>query len=379
MRHPYGLRKFFNYPSEFCGTDNWINGVNGVSRNRDMKSPSLPSGGVQSLMEEADADALLLFDCCNAAATTTSKLQQDQRGVTEAIAACGYETFAPEVGEHSFTNALIETLATASKGMPFSVGYLHNRILNRLKCWVPCIERDNKGKMREDVDGRLEYERQPRRTPIYSLLVESKPRRSILLAPLGKPRATRELSQAATLNVTEITKEHIVKLSGTSRRAKKRKGSQSAGSHIQTCSQVILSIQLEGDELDVPAWRECIRLFPAEAKDIKIEGVYSSFSTLLLVRMPVAIWSLLPENQAYSFVGYVTSENRVTVEMAEELGQEISMPSVAFKKLPNSVEEDECQQGTREVFDRDPISQIDFSRVQIAKSLAVQLDLFLAE
>jgi hypothetical protein len=85
-------------------------------------------------MEEAESDAVLLYDCCNAAATTTSDSQQDQRGVTEVIAACGYEAVAAEVGEHSFTNALVETLAAASKGVPFSVADLSNRIINRLKC-----------------------------------------------------------------------------------------------------------------------------------------------------------------------------------------------------------------------------------------------------
>jgi hypothetical protein len=49
---------------------------------------------------------------------------------------------------------------------------------------------------------------------------------------------------------------------------------------------------------------------PPECKDVKIEGRYDSFSTLLLVRISVATWNLLPENPAYSFVGFVTSENK---------------------------------------------------------------------
>jgi hypothetical protein len=49
---------------------------------------------------------------------------------------------------------------------------------------------------------------------------------------------------------------------------------------------------------------------PPECKDVKIEGRYDSFSTLLLVRISVATWNLLPGNPAYSFVGFVTSENK---------------------------------------------------------------------
>jgi hypothetical protein len=139
------------------------------------------------MFEEADADVLLLYDCCHSAATRASSLYQGNRGVTEVIAACGYEAVAPEVGKHSFSSALIEVLAAASKGAPpapFSVAELHTRILTRLKCWTPSFVKDGKGKFKEDFAGRLEYERQPRRTPIYSILCETGPRRSIVLAPL---------------------------------------------------------------------------------------------------------------------------------------------------------------------------------------------------
>ena len=173
-------------------------------------------------MEEADSDALLLYDCCNAAATSTSETQHDQQGVTEAIAACGYETIAPEVGEHSFTNALIETLA-ASKGVPFSIGELHNRIMNRLKCWVPSLKKDGNGKMKEDAKGRLEYERQPRKTPIYSHLVEFEPRRSVLLAPLPKPSLDLRDRMNESASSPQPRNEHPTKAVSSSHSAPKRK------------------------------------------------------------------------------------------------------------------------------------------------------------
>ena len=89
------------------------------------------------MLEEADADVLLLYDCCHSAAITASFSSPGHKGVTEVIAACGYEAIAPEVGQHSFSNALAEVLAAASKAKPFSVAELHTRILNRLKCWTP--------------------------------------------------------------------------------------------------------------------------------------------------------------------------------------------------------------------------------------------------
>lgn len=158
----------------------------------------------------------------------------------------------------------------------------------------------------------LEYERQPRRTPIYSILCESKPRRSILLAPLQPEQ--RGLLPPIHLQNGESSK---------SQSTRKRKRSVSPGKENDKCAQVIISVQLRGDDLDIPAWRECIRLFPAEAQKIKIEGIYESFSTLLLIRFPVAIWNLLPKNPAYSFVGYVTSENQAAARLREEVSLEV--------------------------------------------------------
>jgi hypothetical protein len=58
------------------------------------------------------------------------------------------------------------------------------------------------------------------------------------------------------------------------------------------------------------SWLEWIRNARAEAKGIRIDGVYDSFSTLVLLRMPATVWGLLPNNPAYSFVGFDTSNNR---------------------------------------------------------------------
>lgn len=58
------------------------------------------------MLEEAECDVLILLDCCAAASSGGNH----GRGVTEVIAACGFEVFAPGVGEHSFTRSLIDEL-----------------------------------------------------------------------------------------------------------------------------------------------------------------------------------------------------------------------------------------------------------------------------
>jgi hypothetical protein len=52
-----------------------------------------------------------------------------------------------------------------------------------------------------------------------------------------------------------------------------------------------------------------MKTVPINGREIRVEGRRGSSSTLLLLRMPVEVWNLLPENPAYSFVGLVTTEN----------------------------------------------------------------------
>jgi len=90
---------------------------------------------------------------------------------------------------------------------------------------------------------------------------------------------------------------------------------------------VLLSIQLEKayfkDEMDenLRIWREWIRNMPPEAKGVKIDAIYDSFSTLVLLSLPIALWDLLPDNSAYSFVGFVTSDNNVSIIQELETAQ----------------------------------------------------------
>lgn len=65
--------------------------------------------------------------------------------------------------------------------------------------------------------------------------------------------------------------------------------------------QILLSVRLDEAKLEITTWREWIRALPAEAKDIKIEGIYKNFLTLLLIRMPVSVLldSLLPRIRRY--------------------------------------------------------------------------------
>lgn len=75
---------------------------------------------------------------------------------------------------------------------------------------------------------------------------------------------------------------------------------------------VMISLALEDDQsLDINAWEQWLGAFPALAKYIKVQGVFKSHSTLLLVSMPVMVWDMLPEDGATSFVAFIRSNNLV--------------------------------------------------------------------
>lgn len=264
------------------------------------------------MLEEADADFLLLLDCCHAAALPTTDCHQRTGGVVEVIAACGYENVAAEVDQHSFTKALTETLAIVSKARPFSIGELHSRVLSRLKCCAPQLALDREGNYIKNTEGLLLYERQPRKTPIYSILCETFPRRSIVLGLLldSLSSSSSDCDQEDS-DSSPTTSPELSDSDGESKRTFQSCRLE-AGQPGSQFPQVLLAIRLDDDKFDLAAWVEWVRNAPLEAKDIHIQSTYGSFSTLVLIRMPIPVWNMLPENPAYSFVGFVTSGNNLT-------------------------------------------------------------------
>jgi hypothetical protein len=266
----------------------------------------IPSSGIQSKLEQAESDVILLLDCCFSATTPITGFQQNGK-VMEVMTACGYETTAAEADQHSFTKALTHVLARASKGPPFTIGELHSRVLSRLKCYAPELEVMD-GNYVDTADRGLRLEPLVRRTPFYSTLCKTIPPRSISLAPL------RQLHATTTLDSGEDTPESSS--AGSSGPCNSSGNDQShprkrkrALEDDRKCPQILLAVRLTKSSIDRESWAEWIRNAPPEAEDIYVEGKYDSFSTLLLLRMPVSTWNLLPDNPAYSFVGFVTSEN----------------------------------------------------------------------
>jgi hypothetical protein len=305
---------------------------------------------------------LLFYDTCHSAHPAVSEAGP---GVTEVIAACGFETQAPEVGPHSFTNALIRELEEAFTGPPISVAQLHARIIGQLKSWKPDFLRNEDGNLWTDENGRPKYECHKRRTPVHSFLTFESPNRSIVLAPLPSI-----LSHAA---VADIDRAHSPQrgsstspeISYTSK-SEERTGYTSPTTVSQSSKhgkepQVLLAIRLEDDDfLDdieedggkkLRKWCDWLKDIPEGVKNISIQGLYKSFSTLVLISVPVVLWTTLPDNSAYTFIGFVTSTNLAQhpLSAAEQVANTKEVPHDQCQHLP------EVRQAARQKSGTQPI------------------------
>jgi len=147
-----------------------------------------------------------------------------------------------------------------------------------------------------------------RSTPVHFMMTSNHKAPSIEIARIFVPEqhsrsTSRPVSPVRTL---ESSSDEAVLTPET--------GSPDSGSVVSEPSEdvphVMISLALEGDQrLDLSAWEHWLQSFPALAKYVKVQGVFKSHSTLLLLSMPVMIWDLLPDDHATSFVAFIRSNN----------------------------------------------------------------------
>ncbi|KAF4994037.1 hypothetical protein FGRMN_6071 [Fusarium graminum] len=245
---------------------------------------------IQTLFETAKCDVLLLLDCCSAA--SAASWNDRPANIKETIAACGFETWAPLPGAQSFTHTLLEVLEEWASQLPFSAAMLHSEILTRLKHAPP--DRSPQGRLTES-----------RKTPVYIVATSDPRTASITLGRLfeeetgsiasskvvpGSPHGN--LSERLQADSYVSTEERIQTLMSVGPKGQR------------VVPHVLLKIALESDQVfDAASCARWIKQFPLLAMHASIESVYQSYSTLLLLSVPVVLWNLLSEHPATQFVG----------------------------------------------------------------------------
>ncbi|KAF8851404.1 hypothetical protein BDZ45DRAFT_750678 [Acephala macrosclerotiorum] len=312
------------------------------SCSRSRTYSTLDWSAVQTLFESATSDVLLLLDCCAAA----SSAPKGGTAMTETIAACGWESIAAEPGRFSFTTALIEVLEEWINRR-FSVAMLHSKILSVLKHERPELL----GGIR-----RIEC----RTTPVYIVTTDDPELPSIILNRMPsvshaiEPGVSEKRRREDDLEIeiladkpvrrSKRTKAHVeptnthpdsmdgVRNDSVIIPASKDLGQSNSPPQLLSppsdysangdallgdnsdgalkIPHVLISVAIEEDQIfDSETCSEWLASFPALAKWVRVEAVYRSHSTLLIMLIPVFIWDLLPDSQACNVIGYVRTGN----------------------------------------------------------------------
>jgi len=251
---------------------------------------SVDWSAIQSLFAKARSDVLILLDTCAAASST----MRSQYGTMEAIVACGFESWAPPPGEYSFTNTLIEVLDDWVNKRTFSASCLHAEILFQLK-------------LKETKKGREGKKLEWCTTPIHiNYTADSKLpgielcRRNILPPSELNPLSLESEKRTTFIDPMDVDyDESNTTLSPLS--------TLTFSGEFQT-PHVLVKIGLEQNQapLDVKQCLRWLESVPFLGTWAKIEGVFPSYSTLIILSIPVPLWDLLPDNPAYTFIGYIT-------------------------------------------------------------------------
>ncbi|CAK7215655.1 hypothetical protein SCUCBS95973_002548 [Sporothrix curviconia] len=257
---------------------------------RNPNSPWLQWSAIQTLLERSVSDTLILLDCCAGAASATFP---NGKSITETISASSWDAIAPDPGRYSFTNALIEVLQEW-RVRTFSAAMLHAEVLARLKHPRPIT-----------INGKF-FE--ARSTPVHFMMTANHRAPSIEIGRII-PRNRQLPSPPAD---PDYNSQYVPSPSG---------GRGPLGEPVSDPNEdephVMISLALEDDQnLDLNAWEQWLASFPALAKYVKVQGVFKSHSTLLLLSVPVMVWDLLPENRACSFVAFIRSNNLIAKKQA---------------------------------------------------------------
>ena len=106
--------------------------------------------------------------------------------------------------------------------------------------------------------------------------------------------------------------------------------------------RVLLAISLRSDGVipDVQSCIDWLKDAPVQIQkvDVSIEAAFDAHSTLILVSMPVEVWTYLPKVAAYRFIDFICSSNLLPKATSEQQDEETQVGSVKASSVSTLVE-----------------------------------------
>jgi hypothetical protein len=227
------------------------------------------------------------------------------------ISACDYNAIANGVGYYSFTKELTTELRELSKRPSFPVAHLFRNIFSRIQA-------------RRPDDGKTQHP-----APVHFSLTQDNPdyprsiQLSVLPGHIKKPESSNQdlsiCAQVVESDSGDPERGRGSTLSSPARTEQLINDTMEAfpAKLISNLSmqkpRILLAVRLRDDcrggELSVGQFKNWLRDMPAVAEEVKVEAGFGSFSSIVIVSIPLTLSLYLPRDPAIINIGPITSEN----------------------------------------------------------------------
>ncbi|KAH7400228.1 hypothetical protein BKA64DRAFT_477638 [Cadophora sp. MPI-SDFR-AT-0126] len=258
---------------------------------------SVQWSSIQVLLEQAENDVLILLDCC-AAGTANSGVGN---GVTELLAACSYGGTANGVGRYSFTNALIKELLDFRQRSSFSTGDLYRNIFLHAQFHSE-HGRDRPAPVHLPLTKQTSFPRS------IHLSVQRRPKDNAKVGEEGCYITEEPLQSCSAPDLSDLGSDSDPIFEEESAKA-------SLGLlEKELVPRILFAVRLKEnflpDDLSMEGLTEWLRTMPLiGVEEVKIEAGFSSFSSLILISVPIAMQAYIPTHPAVFCLGPITSKN----------------------------------------------------------------------
>ncbi|KAK0099562.1 hypothetical protein ONS96_008063 [Cadophora gregata f. sp. sojae] len=266
---------------------------------------------IQIALEKAQSDALILLDTTHTVTQTCIR----GNGVTELIAARTFNVNAKDTESYVFTKDLAKELRELSKLPSFSIGNLYHNIFCR-------------------AQSRITQQNGDERAPIYIPLTQedSKYPRSIRLAVhKGSENGYSEPS-------FEVQHPERAGTTGISPTPSFLHSSSTLPGEVP---RMAFAIRLKDDfnvgDLSSDLFLQWLGNLPASVAEVKMEAGFHSFSSLLIVSVPICMSIYMPQDPAVISLGPITSFNQVLNRVSGFMPKDLPTPKPdvwEFENLP---------------------------------------------
>ncbi len=296
---------------------------------------------IQSIFEQAESDVLILLDCCASGICNVG----DGAGVTDLLAACSYDSEANGVGPYSLTKSLIIEFRAFARARPrFTVAELWQNIYVRTQSHIPQGVRGERypAPVHITLTRDADFPRQIQLSVLPQPLLPAS-RGTTVEGPRGSKRAASSSASESRAN----PKRHRSGLRRTeaSGDLARFQDDELDESHLLPNRSESLTMLLavrfhETAQLSAGGFREWLRSMPALVESVRVEAAFSCDSTLLIVSLPLSLWTSLPDHPAVMPLGPVRSSNLLALDNSareQQTARRFQPLEDIFKHVPDEI------------------------------------------